>query len=44
MTHMVFEQALWGALAVGGGGERKESLQVRLWNLNICIKKVDAKC
>ena len=26
------------------GGKRKESLQVRLWNLNICIKKVDAKC
>ena len=26
------------------GGKRKESLQVRPWNLNICIKKVDAKC
>ena len=26
------------------GGKRKESLQLRLWNLNICIKKVDAKC
>ena len=26
------------------GGRRKESLQLRLWNLNICIKKVDAKC
>ena len=24
MTHMVFEQALWGALAVGGGGGGKE--------------------
>ena len=23
MTHMVFEQALWGALAVGGGKERE---------------------
>ena len=22
----------------------KESLQLRLWNLNICIEKVDAKC
>ena len=29
------EQALWGALAAGGGGGRKESLQLRLWNLNI---------
>ena len=26
------------------GGKRKESLQLRLWNLNICIVKVDAKC
>ena len=26
------------------GGKRKESLQLRLWNLNICIEKVDAKC
>ena len=25
-------------------GKRKESLQLRLWNLNSCIKKVDAKC
>ena len=24
------------------GGKRKESLQLGLWNLNICIKKVDA--
>ena len=35
-----------GALAgVGGGGvKRKESLQLRPWNLNICREKVDAKC
>ena len=26
------------------GWKRKESLQLCLWNLNICIKKVDAKC
>ena len=26
------------------GGKRKESLQIRPWNLNICIEKVDAKC
>ena len=26
------------------GGKRKESLHLRLWNLNICIEKVDAKC
>ena len=26
------------------GGKRKESLQLRLWNLSICIEKVDAKC
>ena len=25
-------------------GKRKESFQQCLWNLNICIKKVDAKC
>ena len=25
------------------GGKRKESLQLRLWTLNICIEKVDAK-
>ena len=25
------------------GGTRKESLQPRLWNLNICVKKVHAK-
>ena len=26
------------------GGKRKGSLQLQLWNLNICIKKVNAKC
>jgi len=26
------------------GGKRKESLRPRLWNLNICIEKLDAKC
>ena len=26
------------------GGKRKESLQLRLWNLIICIEKIDAKC
>ena len=26
------------------GGKRKKSLQLCLWNLNICIEKVDAKC
>ena len=36
------EQALQGALAAGR--KKKESLQLPLWNLNICIKKVDAKC
>ena len=25
------------------GGKSKENLQLRLWNLNICIEKVDAK-
>ena len=33
-----------GALGALGGGKRKGSLQLRLWNLNICIEKVDAKC
>ena len=33
------EEALWQR-----GRKRKESLQLRLWNLNICIEKVDAKC
>ena len=36
------QQALRGALEARR--ERKESLQLRLWNLNICIEKVDAKC
>ena len=36
------EQALRGALAAGQ--EKEKSLQLRLWNLNICIEKVDAKC
>ena len=27
----------------GGTGKRKESLQLRLWNLNMCIEKADAK-
>ena len=36
------EQALRDALGVRL--ERKESLQLRLWNLNICIEKVDTKC
>ena len=26
------------------GGKRKKSLQLRLWNLNICVEKVNAKC
>ena len=33
------EQALHGAPAAG-----RETLQLRLWNLNICIENVDAKC
>ena len=28
----------------GGGRELKESLQLLLWNLNICIEKLNAKC
>ena len=32
-------RALWRR-----GGKRKDSLLLRLWNLNICIEKVDAKC
>ena len=27
-----------------GGGGRKERLELRLWNLNICMEKVDEKC
>ena len=34
-------EGLRGALA---SGQDMESLQLRLWNLNLCIKKVDAKC
>ena len=34
-----FSRALWWQ-----GGKRKESLQLHLWNLNICIKKIDPKC
>ena len=26
------------------GGKRKDNMQLRLWNLKICIEKVDAKC
>ena len=36
------EQALRSALR--RGGKMKESLQLRLWNLNICIENVDVKC
>ena len=32
------------ASSLGRGGKRKESLQLRLWNLNICNEIVDAKC
>ena len=31
-------------LVITFGGKKKESLQLRLWNLNICIEKVEAKC
>ena len=34
-----FSGALWRR-----GGKRRESLQPRLRNLNICIEKVDTKC
>ena len=36
------EQALRGLW--WQGGKRKESLQLGLWNLNICIEKVYVKC
>ena len=39
--HIASKQALWGTLVAGG---RKERLQLCLWNLNICIEKVNAKC
>ena len=29
---------------LSGEKERKESLQVRFWNLKICIEKVNEKC
>ena len=45
----VYAVKIWPASKLSGvlwrrGGKRKESLQLRLWNLNICIEKVDAKC
>ena len=40
---MVPYNSLW-ACSLGQGRNRKESLQLCLCNLNICIKKVDAKC
>ena len=30
--------------AVARGGKRKGRLQLRFWNLNICMEKVDEKC
>ena len=39
ITAYKFSRALWWK-----GRKRKESLQLRLWNLNICIKKIDPKC
>ena len=38
------EQALRATLAAGRGKERELATTVRLWNLNIYIEKVDAKC
>ena len=40
---MVPYNSLW-ANSPGRGRKRKESLQLCLWNLNICIEKVDANC
>ena len=40
---MVPYNSLW-ANSPGRGRKRKESLQLCLWNLIICIEKVDAKC
>ena len=36
VTRLACEQAFRGTMAVGGGGqgERKESLQLHLWNVN----------
>ena len=39
---LAWEQAHRGALVAGG--KRKESFQLRLWNLNICFEQIDAKC
>ena len=36
--------SLVALVALGRGRKRKERLQLCLWNLNICIKKVDVKC
>ena len=49
LTIIAWERALRGTLAEGvegGGGVwgRKESLQLCLWNLNMGIEKVGAKC
>ena len=41
--YLVWEQVPRGAVW-WRGGKRKESLQLRLWNLNVCIEKVYAKC
>ena len=41
--YLVCEQASRGAVW-RQGGNKKESLQLRLWNLNVCIEKVYAKC
>ena len=38
------EQALRAGALWRRGGKGKESLQLLLWNLNICIEKVYAKC
>ena len=40
---------IWPASKLSGalwrrGAKRKASLKLCLWNLNICIEKVDAKC
>ena len=40
---LVCEQASRGAVW-RQGGNKKESSQLRLWNLNACIEKVYAKC
>ena len=43
----MLRSSLWASsLRCSGreGGKRKDSLQLCLWNLNICIKKIDVKC